>query len=236
MENRTYVETFDDGPGGWVGWSHGLSALETRPGVIISRHPWWTDANHAPPGGGYLHLLFALYPTGRRESRDGSLNRFVDGGYPSDFTNARMTLRLRGELETKGTNLVLLAQAEVGGRMLNHVLVAQPFEVTPEWTEQTITLAPDPEQWLCLGSRHDRMDFRVREHDVVYGWGDIGDVLSDINTDIILVLHPVDVVPAGPIDQDRHYLYAGKDYEADASRLPSGYVELDEVRIEFAGD
>ena len=224
----TYVETFEDGAGGWVGWSHGLTALETRSGVVVSRSPWWIDANHAPPGGGYLHLLFALYPTRPHMPPPvGEVNRFVEGGFPSDFTNARMTLRLRGELDTKGTNLVLLAQARVGDRALNHVLTAQPFEVTPDWTEQTIALAPDPEQWLCLGSRHDRMDS--------YGWGDIADVLRDINGDIILVLHPVDVAPAGPIDHDQHYLSAGRDYEADASRLPSGYVELDEVRIEFAG-
>ena len=223
----TYVETFDDGAGGWMSWSHGLTALETRPGVVVSRGPWWIDANHAPPGGGYLHLLFVLYPTGRHhETLKGGVNRFVEGGFPTDFTNARMTLRLRGELETRGTNLVLLAQARVGDRTLNHVLTAQPFEVTPDWTEQTITLAPDDDQWLCLGSRHDRMD--------TYGWGGIADVLRDVNADIILVLHPVDVVPAEPLDHDPHYLHAGKDYDADASRLPSGYVELDEVRIEFA--
>ena len=224
---RTYVETFDDGAGGWVSWgSQGLSALETRPGAVVSRGPWWIDANHAPPGGGYLHLLFALYPTRPHMPPPvGEVNRFVEGGFPSDFTNARMTLRLRGELDTKGTNLVLLAQAHVGDRALNHVLTAQPFEVTRDWTEQTITLAPDDDQWLCLGSRHDRMD--------TYGWGDIADVLRDINGDIILVLHPVDVAPAGPIDHDQHYLSAGKDYEADASRLPSGYVEMGEVRIEF---
>ena len=223
---RTYVETFDDGAGGWVGWFHGLTALETRPGVVVSSSPWWIDANHAPPGGGYLHLLFALYPSRHHNTLEGGVNRFVEGGFPTDFTNARMTLRLRGELDTKGTNLVLLAQARVGDRALNHVLTAQPFEVTPDWTEQTITLAPDNDQWLCLGSRHDRMDS--------YGWGDVADVLGDINGDIILVLHPVDAAPAGPIDHDQHYLYAGRDYEADASRLPSGYVELDEVRIEFA--
>ncbi len=224
---RTYVETFDEDAGGWVGWDGRLSALETGPGRVVSRSPWWIDANHAPPGGGYLHLLFALYPTSKQEAPDGSVNRFFEGGHPSDFTDARMTLRLRGELDPKGTNLVLLAQARVGDRALNHVLTAQPFDVTPDWTEQTITLAPDPEQWLCLGSRHNRMD--------TYGWGDIADVLRDINGDIILVLHPVDVAPAGLIDHDPHYLYAGRDYEADASRLPSGYVELDEVRIEFPG-
>ena len=224
---RTYIETFDDDAGGWTTWgSRGLTDLETRPGSVVSRSPWWIDANHAPPGGGYLHLLFVLYPSEHRETPQGGVNRFVEGGFPTDFTNARMTLRLRGELETRGTKLVLLAQARVGDRALNHVLTAQPFEVTPDWTEQTITLVPDPDQWLCLGSRHDRMD--------TYGWGDIADVLRDLNADIILVLHPVDVAPAGPIDHDPHYLSAGKDYDADVSRLPSGYVEMDEVRIEFA--
>jgi hypothetical protein len=222
----TYVETFDDGAGGWTSWSRGLTALETRPGSVVSRSPWWIDANHAPPGGGYLHLLFVLYTSEHRETPQSGVNRFVEDGFPTDFTNARMTLRLRGELETRGTKLVLLAQARVGDRALNHVLTAQPFEVTPDWTEQTITLVPDPDQWLCLGSRHDRMD--------TYGWGDIADVLRDLNADIILVLHPVDVAPAGPIDHDPHYLSAGKDYDADVSRLPSGYVEMDEVRIEFA--
>ena len=57
MTPRTYVTTFDDGPGGWVGRK---VALEVADGIAISRSPWWVDANHAPPGGGYLHLLYIL--------------------------------------------------------------------------------------------------------------------------------------------------------------------------------
>jgi hypothetical protein len=227
MARRTYVETFDDGPGGWVGWSAGVTPLETTKGAVVSRSPWWIDANHAPPGGGYLHLLFVLYTKAQRTAKEiGGANRFVEGGYQTDFTNAKMTLRLRGDLDAKGTSLVLLAQARVGDRSINHVLNAQPFDVTREWSEQAISLAPDPEQWLCLGSRHDRTGS--------YGWGDVADVLRDLNLDIILVLHPVDVAPAAPIEHDPHFLYAGRDYYADQSRLPSGHVELDEVRIEFA--
>ena len=105
--------------------------------------------------------------------------------------------------------------------------MGQPFAITEDWSEQTITLDPDPEQWKCMGSRHDRTDF--------YGWGDISDVLRDLNDDIIFVLHPLDVVPAEPIDGDPHRLKAGEDYQVDRSRLPAGYVMLDEVRIEFPG-
>jgi hypothetical protein len=36
------------------------------------------------------------------------------------------------------------------------------------------------------------------------------------------------------MDGDPHLPYAGRDYAVDTSRLPSGYVMLDEVRIEFA--
>ena len=37
------------------------------------------------------------------------------------------------------------------------------------------------------------------------------DFLRDVNGDIILVLHPLDVVPAAPIDGDPHLLKAGED-------------------------
>ncbi len=229
MATMTYIETFDDGPGGWAGRK---KPLELKDGIAVSRSPWWTDANHAPPGGGYLHLLFILFTKNWDSISDvykraGGANRFVEGGFPTDFTNARLTLRLRGELKAKGTRLVLHVQSKVGDVAVNYVLTGQPFEVTSDWSEQTVTLAPDPEQWLCIGSRHDLTD--------TYGYGDIADVLRDVNIDIILLLHPVDAVPAEPIDGDPHKLYAGRDYRIDPSRLPEGYVMLDEVRIEFAG-
>ena len=103
-----YIETFDDGPGGWYGWisnAAGPKPLEIRDGYAISRSPWWIDYNHAPPGAGYLHLLYMLNTTGKagehQREVDGD-NRFVRDGYPTDFTQARMTLRLRGELEGQG--------------------------------------------------------------------------------------------------------------------------------------
>src|SRR5207247_10663057 len=146
-----------------------------------------------------------------------------DGGFPTDFTNARLTARLKGELKARGAELVLLAQAKVGSLWLNHVLMAQPFRVTTDWSEQTITLAPDTAQWTCLGSRHDRVD--------VYGWGEIGDVLRGLNGDIIFVLHPLDVVPAAPISGEPHRLKAGAGYAVGTSRLPSGSVTRDRGRI-----
>jgi hypothetical protein len=233
MAGRAYSESFDQGPGGWIGWDgSGAARLEIDDGVAISRSPWWVDYNHAPPGGGYLHLLFCLHThpqsTTRAElQKAGGVNRFVRGGFPTDFTRAKMTLRLRGEVEQRGAALALLVQARVGDFFINHVLMAQPFAVAPDWSEQTINLEPDPQQWKCMGSRHDRMDF--------YGWGEIADVLRDVNGDIILVFHLLDVVPSRPVDGDPHRLRADVDYQVDRSRLPQGSVMLDEVRIEFAG-
>ena len=63
MQGKTYVETFEHGPGGWWGWinnARGPKALEHRRGMVISRSPWWIDYNHAPPGAGYLHMLFCI--------------------------------------------------------------------------------------------------------------------------------------------------------------------------------
>lgn len=226
-----YVETFDDGPGGWYGWisnAAGPRPLEIRDSCAISRSPWWIDYNHAPPGAGYLHLLYMLNTGGKpgehqREVEGG--NRFTKGGYPRDFTNARLTVRLKGELEARGARLLLLCQAVQGGICSGWLLTRQPVSVTPEWSEQTVTAAPDPAQWTCLGSRHDRTDF--------YGVLPLATVLADVNTDILLVLHPLDIAPMGPLAGDPHRLRPERDYPVWRSRLPEGYVLLDEVRIDF---
>jgi len=242
-ERKTYVETFDDGPGGWMGWAGPLKPVrpEVSGSALVSRGPWGVDANHAPPGGGYLHLLFILhtsYPPGfsgiyKDVSDTCGTNRFVAGGFSRDLRNAKVHARLKGELDLHGSQLVLLAQGNIARdargepdwahpNVVNQVLAAQPFQVTPEWSEQTITLVPDPKQWQRLGSRHDGG----------YGDGPIEDLLRDVNFDLIFILFPLDVRPVGPIKGDPHVLCAGRDYEIDRARLPEGYVMLDEFRIE----
>ncbi len=232
MTDKMYVETFDNGPGGWFAWA-GPSRnmpLQIEDGVAVSRGPWAVDANHAPPGAGYLHLLYVL-PTANllelpQETREfGGPNRFVEGGFPIDFTDAKITVRLKGEVERKGAKLVLLAQGKVGDRTINYVLTGQPLEITPDWSEQTLTLAPDLRQWTCLGARHDMLHF--------YGWGDIADVLRHVDVDLIFVFFMPDVVPLPPMDGDHHRMRPQMHYPIDESLLPEGVVMLDEVRIEF---
>lgn len=232
MAGMIYVETFDDGAGGWLSCKgnglDGVVAPEVTDGAIVSRSPWWIDYNHAGPGGGHLNLPFGLLTT--REgyaphAAKGGVNRFVEGGYPLDWTHARITVRLRGEVDLKGTQLLLLIQSKVGEKWVNCVLTGQPLSVTPEWSEQTLTLHPDPAQWRCIGSHVSRADR--------YGWGEAADVLRDLNGDIIFVLFPVDVVPAQPVAGNLHHLRAGEDYEVERSRLPEGYVMMDTIRVEF---
>jgi hypothetical protein len=230
--SRIYRETFDEGPGGWLGWNdnfRGPKALDRAPSAVISRSPWWIDYNHAPPGAGYLHMLFSLLTKGPGFGEAymvaGGPNRFVEAGFPTDFTNARLTLRMRGELETRGANMALLIQGSQGGKSSGWILTGQPLTVTPEWTEQSIVAAPDPAQWTCIGSRHDRT--------LTYGYIDLATILGDVNANMILVLFPLDVVPMGPLDGDPHRLRPEVDYPVWRSRLPEGYIVLDEVRIEF---
>jgi hypothetical protein len=52
---EVYRETFDNGAGGWV--ADLSSRLPVWDGVAYCHSPWSIDANHAPPGAGYLHLL-----------------------------------------------------------------------------------------------------------------------------------------------------------------------------------
>jgi len=228
----TYVEPFDDGPGGWYGWisnAAGPKPLEVRDSSAISRSPWWIDYNHAPPGAGYLHLLYMLNTRGKAGEHHREVageNRFITSGMPTDFTNARITLRLKGELEAKAAQLVFLCQAVQGGICSGWLLTGQPFRVTSDWSEQTVTAVPDPAQWTCLGSRHDRTDF--------YGRIALPTVLGDVNTDILLVLYPLEIAPMGPLAGAPPHLRPEKDYPVWRFRLPEGYVLLDEVRIDFA--
>jgi hypothetical protein len=120
---------------------------------------------------------------------------------------------------------MLLCQAVQGGICSGWLLTGQPFQVTPEWSEQTVTLAPDPAQWICLGSRHDRADY--------YGELPLEVVLGDVNADILLVLFPLSVSPMGPLAGDPHRQRPERDYPVWRSRLPEGYVLLDEVSITF---
>ncbi|MXX25427.1 MAG: hypothetical protein F4Z82_08300 [Caldilineaceae bacterium SB0668_bin_21] len=233
MGSLTYRETFEDGAGGWIAWSGPGQPVPAviEDGALVSRSPWGIDSNHAPPGGGYLHLLFILH-TAHQDNPGESYapllggNRFVDGGYPTDFRNARLTVRLKGEVDLQGAELRLHCQSRVGDKAINFVLTSQSFEVTPEWSEQTITLPPDPEQWLCLGARHDLMN--------VYGWDDIERVLSDVDIDIILLLHPLQIVPLSPQPGGPHIGRAEVDYEVDRAVLPTGEISLGEVRIDFS--
>lgn len=228
---RVYQELFDAGPGGWFGWSSnatGPKPLAVENSCILSRSPWWIDYNHAPPGAGYLHLLFMMLtrgPFGEHQREVAGDNRFVAEGYGVDFTEARITLRLRGELLAQGAQFCLLCQSIQRGICSGWMLTGRPFEVTTDWSEQTVVASPDSALWTSLDSRHDRRDF--------YGTLPLADVLRDVNTNILLVLFPLDVVPMGPIGGDPHQLRPERDYPVWRSRLPEGYVLLDEVRIEF---
>ncbi len=239
MRHHPYVETFDHGPGGWIGWNWktatGAAAIEVRDGCAISYSPWWIDYNHAPPGAGYLHILFALHlcpgpGLTPQVQQVGGANPYVDGGFPIDLTNACVTVRLRGDLQPRGAQLLLLAQGNVSDdpahpNWVNQVLTAQPLHVAEQWSQQSITLVPDQRQWTNLGSRHDRRGF--------YGAGSIDQLLRRVNGDIIFVLFPLDVRPAAPLTGDPHQQRAGEDYPVLAEHLPQGRVELDTVSIAY---
>ena len=162
---KTYIETFDDGPGGWFGWidnARGPKPLERGESCVISRSPWWIDYNQAPPGAGYMHLLFMLLTSGspgENQREVSGENRFIKSGFGTDFTKAELTLRLKGELLARDTQLLLLCQGVHRRICTGWLLTGQPITVTPDWSEQKITAVTDESAWTCLGSRHDRADY-----------------------------------------------------------------------------
>ena len=244
MSLAAYIETFDDGPGGWI--ADLRTPLPVWDGVAYCGSPWSVDANHVSPGAGYLHLLMYLLThqtqSEKLDAEQHGANRFVEEGFSRNLTNARITVRLRGRLsstgplcnnhvpateEQIGAQLLLLVQSRVEGppaTTANFLLTDQPLKVTPEWSEQTLRLDPDPDHWMCLGSRHDMAD--------VYGYADIGEVLADVNVDIIFVLFPLRIVPIGDV-ADIHRAWAAIDYKVDSAYLPKGLVMFDTVQIEY---
>ena len=245
MDSRAaYIETFDDGPGGWIG-DTGLP-LPIWDNAAYCYGPWTVDANHAPPGAGYLHLLMYLctshdaYTTGLASI--GGTNRFLDGGHSTDLRGARLSVRFRGCIEPTGPlcnnsgfrpqwqpgerpKMVLLAQAKYPHAGPNYVLTGQPLAIEKDWTEQTLTLTDDEDQWTFLGARHDLTQ--------LYSHAPIAEVLANVNLDLIFVLFPLTLKPVGPVD-DMHRAWAVKEYAVDSQRLPKGLIMFDSVRIDYA--
>jgi hypothetical protein len=233
MASPIYLETFDDGPAGWWGFggNHvGLKPLPWQKGQVTAQSPWWVDYNHAPPGAGYLHMLFCLNTRGPFSDHHREVagdNAFARRRLPLDFRDARITVRTRGELEARGAQVLLLLQGRIDELISGWLLTGDPIAIGPEWREQTIFASGDERKWTCLGARHDRQDY--------YGHLPFAQILANVNVNLMFVLFPLDVRPMGPIAGDPHRLRAGRDYPLWTSRLPEGYIHLDTVRIEFAG-
>jgi hypothetical protein len=235
QSRETYVEDFDRGAGGWL--ANRYDPLPIYDGIAYCFGPWYLDSHHAPPGAGYLHMLMYLYTSDKNvgPERRSHLqeNRFIEQAKSTDLTNARLTVRLRGEIDLQGAQLLLLVQGKTAKTTANFVLSGQPLRVEHNWTEQTLVLAPDPRQWTCLGARWDKV--------ADYGCDEIGAVLRDVNWDIMLVLFPLKIVPAHPeLVKDMHKMRPGQDYpgypsyEVEQKFLPKGIVMIDRIRIDYA--
>ena len=244
-QNRDrYVETFDHGPGGWV--ANRRDPLPVWDGVAYCFGPWFLDPNHAPPGAGYLHMLMFITTTPKWVARkEYPSNGFVKGRKSTDLTNARFTLRSRGAFDLpqdppggiakprkkgevpmglQGAQLLLWVQAETQGTMANFALTGQPFQITREWSEQSVVLRPEPAQWTCAGGRADLVQ--------QYGCADIAEVLKDVNLDLYLVLFPLKIVPPVEVELP-HRTRAGEHYPVRQEFLPKGLLMVDTVRIEY---
>jgi len=239
IQPSTYYQSFDEGTGGWMCDAGSIPAIAD--GAVVCSSPWTVDFWHAPPGGGYLHLLMWIHTNAAWVEQwypDYPGNSYVEGGYPTDLTNARVTVRLRGDVDLQGAQLHVWVQAEVPpGVRANYVLSGQPISFSTDWSEQSVVLTPDDHQWTCMYGRWDRL-IDSGSGLIPYGCaeGGIAEVLADVNVDIIIVLTPLNIVPLEPLADPSllHYLRAGVDYALDTGFLPSGTIEFDWLRIDYA--
>lgn len=230
-----YLHKFSDGHGGWFSDRH--YAVRIWDGIAHCYSPWFLDANHAPPGAGYLNIVLWMYTDERWYRPDGPAapllpylaSSFVEQGKSRDLRDAKLTVRLRGEVDLKGAELVLIAQSRTEKKppFRNMILTGQPIRVTEDWTEQTIVLANDPGQWTPIGSRRDLTH--------VYGNDDVSTLLADVNCNLLFCLFPVKVVPACKEVTDPHAAVAGVDYPVDTRFLAKGLIQFESIRIEYPG-
>lgn len=89
-------------------------------------------------------------------------NQFTKDGFGVEFTNAQLTLRLKGERKARDTQLYRQFQGVDKRGCTGRILTGQPIKVNSEWSAQRITAFNDGSEWTCLGSRHDRSDFHGR--------------------------------------------------------------------------
>jgi hypothetical protein len=235
---QDYWEDFTTAPRGWI--------ADSRTPLTVSEEgarcegPWILDANHAPPGAGYLHLVMHIHTIEERlhapYAREanmypddfiaGKKHAFIHGGHPRNFTGARIRARIRGALESRGARLTILVQGQPDAKGLraNWVLTGQSFSVGSDWEDQEVILSADPSQWTFLGSRHDLVD--------LYGYAPIEAVLADVNVSFIFILYPVLVEPEQPV-ADKHLAWADKDYTARRDLLPAGSLQFDYVWFHY---
>ncbi len=124
----------------------------------------------------------------------------------------------------QGAQLLLWVQSETQGTMANFALTGQPFQITREWSEQSVVLRPEPAHWTCAGGRADLVQ--------QYGCADISEVLKDVNLDLYLVLFPLRIVPPVEVELP-HRTRAGEHYPVRQEFLPKGLLMVDTVRIEY---
>ena len=231
MSKAIYRETFDNGPAGWWGWggNHlGLQTIPHRDSYLETVSPWWIDYNHAPPGAGYLHMLFCLStkgPLGEQIQETAGPNRFIQGGFSRNLENAEIRLRIRGEMKMRGANVVLLVQSGIDGVTVPWALASQTIAVVPQWREQSLFLRPNADEWTCLKGRHDRQDY--------YAERPLEACLRDVNCNLMLIFFPLDIQPMGDPGGDPHLLRPERDYPVWRSALPEGRLQLDTFEIHY---
>lgn len=238
-QSGDYWEDFTKGSRGWI--ANSQSQLEIGPEGAICRGPWIVDANHAPPGAGYLHLLMHIHTLEERlhapYTKESNMypddflqekrHAFIHGGHSRNLIGSKVRTKIRGQFNAQGSQVTVLVQAQPdpSGPRANWVFTGGHYEVSPDWSYQELTLAADPSQWTFLGSRHDLTN--------LYGYVPLEEVLRDVNVSLIFILYPLTIEPVHPV-ADRHLAWAGRDYEVRPESLPSGRVEFEHVWLKYA--
>ena len=164
----------------WQGKFACTSFVPIRDGEVILNSPWWLDNNHAPPGAGYLNLLFYNYIDTIFSGNKKSLN----------LEDRTLYLKLRSSnLDLKQSKIFFWFQTKaINGKYINFVYTKVPIHLDEKMKTLEIKFTSNASDWICLGSNERRKD--------TYDCIDLKDAISDVNIDFGLIIFPTSNDPS----------------------------------------
>jgi len=198
---------------------------------LYSTGPWWVDGNHAPPGYGYLSLVFLCL---LRPDKLQNMSFDPHLCYPN-MREMNIRGKIRGHsADLKGADLLFWFQcySEKTEKNINYALIGKPLNeklLNGKINDFELNVdVENTEDWVCLGS--------CAEKSHLYGELDLNNLDAAKPLNMGFILTPMDVKPVWPDECDLSSpmnLTTESLWPIDTHSLPTGTIAIYDLEIEY---